>query len=260
MFYLIQFFKTFSLSPIKSIFFWIFTFLTCLIISFSSELNLLAKNMLLGNERPYFHALLEIQGESQVDLKALKRFSGVEKVNLLSEMEMTQLWEKSLKDLSLTSEVSQQFNPSQFMGLQIFVNESLNEKSLKDLQEEIKNYLGEDKLTLSAVNLKKKRSDLFVFFVDYFAQILTTIFFVFWLIFFFNWSELVKKNSYLIEKYSRRKNVGFKITFIGLFFLIALSFTPSFVFNRPNLIESSIVAVLLMMSSFWFFKSWKWSE
>lgn len=260
MFYLIQFFKTFTLSPIKSILFWLCTCTIVLIISFSQEINLVSKSFFLGNERPYFYILVENNVESNIDLQYIKRFKQIEKVNLMTEVEMGAFWEKSLKELNLSSEFSQNFNPLNYLGLQIFVKENVSEKSFNELKDELKNYLGEERLTFSPLNSKKKKNDFSLFLIENIAQTLSFVFLLFWFIFFFSWAELIKKNAYLIEKFSRRKKVGFKVALIGLLFLVTVSFIPGFALNHPSIPESVVVTIILLLSTLWFLRSWKWSE
>jgi len=223
MFYLKNFFKIIKENLLSGI---LLSIISLVLVIYMGNIDLF-KNKVIGLypeylKGPYFYALLSAS-ESHMRIKRkMLLLPGVNKVNIIEKNEVKNQALELLDNLNMGKE--EEFN-FEYIGLEIALDRDVNSRGQELIRGYLKRLSGESKITLGKIyppsiskNLKKNL-DLFN---RYGGLGIGMVLFLVWLLAFFALKKKVKKVSYLIEQYQRKKGVEIKIVLSGvaLFYLI----------------------------------------
>ncbi|MFZ4712291.1 MAG: hypothetical protein ACOYL6_01150 [Bacteriovoracaceae bacterium] len=269
MFYLIQFFKTYGLSPMKTFFFWAFTLLVLLLALLSPEINRHVGDYHNARNTSYFYALVESSSSAEELVPRLNSIAGIHSIKLENEEEMKQLFSTVMKDLDLDPALKNELTGGHFLGLKINLKPENLTTINDDIRSQIQGIFGADAVTLTSIKSPTKtETGIDVILYKNAAQILLLTALLFWSLSLWSWSEVVRKKAYLIEEFSRKVNVCFKICIAGLSFFLGIAFLSMIALSQGakglipsiGILETSTVALLFVLASMTFLKKWKWAE
>jgi hypothetical protein len=269
MFYLIQFFKTYALSPLKTLFFWVTTILVLLIAILSPEINRQVSDYYNQKNNPYFYALIESPNSVEELIPRLNSIQGIQSLKMESEEEMKKIFSVVMSDLDLDPNLRDQINQDHHVGLKVNLKSENSKKFNEDIKAQVAGIFGSESITTTAIKSNDSSSqgyDSFIYL--HAAQIILGLALLFWFLALWSWSEVVRKKAYLIEEFSRKQNVCFKVCLAGLLFFVSLSVLSMVgisqglkgVLVSVGFFEISTVSLLFVLSSMSFLKKWKWAE
>lgn len=261
MFYLINFFKIFTLSPVKSVSFYFSTIFLILIALFVPEINKYVDHFYTNLDSPYFIAVIENADNSQTVISQLHNIPGVEKIKIESAEEMRERFTTIVNDLELDSKLASTVFGSNPMGLKIFLSSGNSKSKNEDIRGQVQSLLELSKTNLSPIKNSGLVQNPFLIIVkNWAAQLILLFFSVVWLISLFNLIDVIRSKAYLIEQFTRKKKVAFKIILSGLTFFLALFAIPKIILMSPHVYELCFVIILFSFSSMLFLRKWSWRQ
>jgi hypothetical protein len=178
---------------------------------------------------PYFYALLSAtENHSRIKRKMLL-LPGVNKVEIIGKNEVKNQALEILDNLNMGKE--DEFN-FEYIGLEVALDRDVNSRGQELIRGYLKRLSGENNITLGKIYLPsisknlKKNLDIFN---QYGGWGIGLVLLLVWLFAFFALKKKVKKVSFLIEQYQRKKGVEIKIVLSGvaLFYLIGCAISYS---------------------------------
>lgn len=261
MFYLIQFFKIFTLSPFKSLSFYFSTVLLILIALFVPEINKYIDHFYTNLDSPYFIAVLENADNSQVVVSQVHSIPGVEKIKIESSEEMRDRFATIINDLELDSKLASAVFGSNPMGLKVFLNSANSVSKNEDIRGQVQSLLALPKTNISPIkNSDIVQNPFLVIVKNWAAQLLLILLSVIWLVCLFNLIDVIRSKAYLVEQFTRKKKVGFKIILSGLVFFLILFSVPKILFMPKMVYELCFVIILFCFASMLFLRKWSWRQ
>lgn len=261
MFYLIQFFKIFTLSPFKSLSFYLSTICLILVTLFVPEINNYVEHFYTNLDSPYFIAVLEDADSSQTVVAQLHSIPGVEKIKIESAEEMREKFATIMNDLELDNKLASAVFGSNPMGLKIFLSSTNTQAKNEDVRSQVQSLLALPKTNLSPIKNSGVVQNPFLIIVKtWAAQILIILLSIIWLLSLFNLIDIIRSKAYLIEQFTRKKKVAFKIFLSGLVFLLVLFAVPKMIMMPKMIYELCFVIILFSFSSMLFLRKWSWRQ
>lgn len=261
MFYLINFFKIFPLSPFKSLSFYFSTVFLILVALFSVEINKYIDHFYSSLDSPYFTAIIENSDNSQSLVAKLNAIPGVEKIKIETAEEMKERFVTIMNDLELDSKLSNSIFGTNPMGVKVFLSSSNSKLTNEDIRGQIQSLLGLPKTNLGPIKNSSVVQNPFIVIVKNWAsQLILLISSVVWLLSLLNLFDVIRSKAYLIEQFTRKKKVAFKIILSGLVFLLAIFAIPKILIMHSVLYELFFVIFLFSFSSALFLRKWSWRQ
>jgi hypothetical protein len=217
MFYIKQFFKIIKENFLKGFLFLLVSASFVLVVGnwtvLKDEILDLYPDYMKG---PSFYALVS-ENEDYLNIqRKLISLPGISSVKILEKDKVKEQTEKIMESFQLKNEELGTIN---YIGLEVMFDKNINDRG----QELIKNYLlklaGESNITIGKTNYLPEKDNIksLMDFINaggiWFISSLFGIFWVFSLIIF---KKEVKRASYLIEQFQRKRSVEFKILFSGI--------------------------------------------
>jgi hypothetical protein len=225
MFYLVNFIKTISALKLKGA---VFVLLTALLVMsgyFRPQFQSLFAYSSNITMMPYFNALVFNNNNIDSIVRKMENLPGVISVKLKD----THKIKDEIKSISadIDDQLVSKLISKNYQSLKIELEKNLRKESHALIQEYMTRLAGKDSVTVSQVkdpntwfNLSQKSIEHSSKWGDvYLIGVISLL----WLISCFHFVSELKRRSYLIENYQRRKFVGEKSIFIGLFALILLT-------------------------------------
>lgn len=264
MFYLKEFFKTIGESPIRGVFFILFSCLLALSLTHRSLVFKLVEKITPEKMvNPYFVTIID----GQSDIEKIKRFAnslpGVisidENFNQRSQLKIKQLIDSLGKDYLLDNKILN------FKSIRVELNSSLSVESFDFIREQIVKFGGSENLSSTEVkypevtgvmnnhpfyHFLKKAGDWGV--IGFFS--------VLWIVSYWLCYDIFRGRSYIIEKFQRRKLVAAKTLGAGLGLIFSL-FLFLGIWNG-TLSFLNIIILIMIFSVFWSFsmQEWRWKQ
>jgi len=230
MFYLNTFVQNIKRSPV-----WGGTYLLATMLLLLSAMNfktlesVIFKSSNKFNSGPYFHALISGAENHRRISRKLLDLPGVQKVELLGESEIQSQVKNVLSNLDVDMKIED--IDLNYAGLKVILDRNLQNRSQELIRDYLVRLVGESKLTLGAIKAitkaEKLKNQVFSQFKEWGITVVSIGFIVIWGLIGIVFSTLVKKSSYIIEQFQRRKKVGLKVMLSGgiLLFFGSLSLT-----------------------------------
>ncbi|TDJ06860.1 MAG: hypothetical protein E2O68_04350 [Deltaproteobacteria bacterium] len=223
MFYLKNFFKIIKDNLLSGI---LLSLISLIIVIYMGNIDLF-KNKIIGLypeylKGPYFYALLSAtENHSRIKRKMLL-LPGVNKVSIIGKNEVKNQTLEILDNLSMGQE--EEFN-FEYRGMEIALDRDVNARGQELIRGYLKRLAGESNITLGKVyppSISKKLKENLDIFNKYGGMAIGLCLFLVWLLAFFSLKQKVKKVSFIIEQYQRKRGVEIKIILSGvaLFYII----------------------------------------
>ena len=250
MFYLKEFFKCLKYGPARFSFFVLFS---VLLVIFFVQKDFLEKKIrgYFSEEimTPHFYALIPNKFESKKIIKKIKTLPGIQSASFIGERKINQKIEKGIKRLKLNGRIFEK----KYTGVKIFFEKELSLKGQDLIKKYLSRFIGSEKVVLGKTiaeknyKIKKQKSEEKVKRIFWFYNILPL--FILWMISFRLLGQIIKKRSYLIENFQRKKNVYFKIVFTGKVFIFLLSLLMMLPFGVSDyFFVFSLLLIFIFMS------------
>ena len=253
----------------KTLFFWVTTIVVLLIAVVSPEINKQVSDYYNQKNNPYFYALIESSNSVEELIPRLNSINGIQSLKMESEEEMKKIFSVVMSDLDLDPNLKEQLSQEHHVGLKVNLKSENSKKLNEDIKAQVAGIFGSESITTTGIKSNDSQSNGYdTFFYVYAAQIILALALVFWFLALWSWSEVVRKKAYLIEEFSRKQNVCFKVCLAGLLFFVSISLATVIgisqalkgVFVSVGFLEISTVSLLFILSSMSFLKKWKWAE
>lgn len=228
---------------------------------FVPEINKYVDHFYTNLDSPYFIAVLEDADGSQSVVAQLHSIPGVEKIKIESPEEMREKFATIMNDLELDSKLASAVFGSNPMGLKIYLNSSNTPAKNEDVRSQVQSLLALPKTNLSPIKNSGVVQNPFLIIVkSWAAQLLIIFFSMVWLISLFNLIDVIRSKAYLIEQFTRKKKVAFKIILSGLFFFLMLFTIPKMIVMPKMIYELCFVIILFSFASMLFLRKWSWRQ
>jgi hypothetical protein len=244
MFYIKQFFKITKENSLKGFLFLLISISFVLILgnwSFVKEkiLNLYPDYM----KGPSFYALISSSEDHLSIQRKLISLPGISSARILDKDLVNKQAEKIINNYQLKND---EMGTLDFIGLEVMFDKNINERG----QELIRNYLiklaGENNITLGKTNYLPEADNIKVL-MDYINNdgiwIIGLLFGGFWIFSLMIFKKEVKKASYLIEQFQRKRQVEFKILFSGIILVYFLSAGLIFLSPTPEWVSVFLIGI-----------------
>jgi hypothetical protein len=251
MFYLNEFVKLLKYYPIRFI---IFIFLTFIIALLFIQKGLVEKEIRKRFSEeiktPHFFSLLPEKSKNKILERKLNDLPGIEKIQLVKVDQI----DKKMKGLISELDLNKKIFGTKFIGLKIFFEKRLSIKGQNLIKKYLSRFVGRYNIvigeTISEKNYvkKKEESDRRVGRIFWIFNIFPIT--ILWIVSFRFLSKNIKKRSYLIENYQRKKNVHLKTLLAGMLSLFLVSIFVLMNFGAVNYANSILVFLFFILSSF----------
>lgn len=184
---------------------------------FQTQIANKMKSFVSGESKnAYFHALVEGRENHSRIARNLMNLPGVEDVQILSE----DLIKDQVKDIigSISVDIPESLFQLNYAGLKIVFAQGLKENSQNLIRDYLNRLVGNSQITMSAVQAEEetRQKGFWHFMIEHYG------FWILWSLLIFTWLSIVfffveglRRQSYLIEQFQRRRNVGAKIFMAG---------------------------------------------
>ncbi|OUR96377.1 hypothetical protein A9Q84_08475 [Halobacteriovorax marinus] len=203
------------------------------------------------NSGPYFHALISgAENHKRISRKLLE-LPGVHRVEILGENEIQAQVSSVLSNLNLDMKIED--IDLNYAGLKVVLNRNLQLRSQELIRDYLVRLVGESKLTLGAIKAitkaEKLKNQLFSQFREWGVTVVSLGFIIIWALVGIVFSTLVRKSSYIIEHFQRRKKVGLKVMLTGSLLLFVSSLLITLLVGQLSLIGMLVGGVFILAIS-----------
>lgn len=250
MFYLTNFFKVLIDQKFKGLAFIVLSFALCFSLLRRDEVKKIFSFSQKIIQKPYFNALLPSSREASIIASRLERLPGVEEVKLIKH----NIDPKKINAVgaNLSAEVLNSVLGQDYQTIKVVLEKDLEVRSQSLIKEYLGRLVGDRDVTISEIKTPGKieinQNDP-SFFIDNYGDLYVAIILsVLWLFSCFGIISYIQVNSYLIEKFQRKKDVAMKTFLSG----VCVLFTPAIIYfaslgNFP-LKEIAVLAIILCVS------------
>jgi hypothetical protein len=231
-------------NPLKALGFFLSGLTLCLFLSQSEKLqnNLMSQLPSVG-EAPHFFALVDQKINSESIRRKLMELPGVKAVRNISEDQMNAQLSEIIGDVGI--DLPEGFIAPSISGLKVSFAPQLEARSQKLIKRYLARLTGEERVTLGpTVGSQKENNDWIESFKTSLTlkvgSLLVGLAALLYLVFGLGLGAELGKEAYLIERFSRRKNVVQVSAALGYLASAALILVPVLIFGKVNLIGVSI--------------------
>ena len=192
---------------------------------------------------PYFHAVMNNNGNYSVLSRQMRELPGVANMILMDDEEMRQKTRNILDSANLKEIDGIELN---LVGFKVIFEKNLKLKSMELIRQYLEKIAGKDYLTIGSIK-DLENQDKGTLWVEHMSFLITLFLCLMW--FFVNSvvSNEIKKSAYIVEQFQRRKTVALKTYMISVALFIITPFLVVFpFFNLPSfpLINVSLMIIL----------------
>lgn len=250
MFYLNLFFSVLIKNPIRSLCFVVFGFALSMALTQTERLQKSAlKNLPQMGGEPHFFALIDKKVNSESVRRKLMELPGVKAVRNVKDQNIAEKMKTILGDIGVDLPTEITANVS---GLKVSFDAKLEERSQKLIKKYITRLTGEEKVTIGPTIEANKKSQEWLSsfqtsFKVKFGTLILVLGSILYLVFGIALGGELGKEAYLIEQFSRRRNVIEVTAGIGFFTIAALMVAPSIVLGSVSYLGLAVFFSLTMM-------------
>jgi hypothetical protein len=210
---------------------------------------------------PYSTLVLNQNDSEDKTLKALSSFPGVKQVRLLSANQTSKLLSPLMKELGTDYSLN---NMQNYKRIKIIYSKTDSDLSYTRLNNWLKSSYS-DEYTLSQVKFPDGIRTIFEnpFYQNFFKLGpwgATLVLWAMWLLFFWINYNTIRAQSYLIERYQRKKLVAAKSMAIGFGILGLMITALGISFFEVDILGSIILFILISIPWCQTMKSWQWRQ
>lgn len=249
-------------NPLRSLGFFLSGFTLCFFLGQSDRLqdNLMSNLPMMG-EAPHFFALVDQKINSEGIRRKLMELPGVSAVRNISKDQIKAQLSEVIGDVGV--ELPEGFIAPSISGLKISFAPELEARSQKLIKKYLERLTGEEKVTLGpTIGSQKKTNDWINSFKSSLkikvGGLLVSLAALLYLVFGFSLGSELGKEAYLVERFSRRKNVVQVSAALGYLTSAAIILLPVMIFGSVNLVG---IAIFSSLSFVFFFvaakRGWK---
>ncbi len=263
MFYLVQFFKIVTKSPIRGFFLFLFSIILVFSIGQKKYLEEQFTKMIPENKAgDYFYALIA-SGESYENVaRQMAVLPGVFKVEVLSEEQI----KEEVKGIlgGLQGDLTDTTLDLNYAGLKIVYARELKDRPKELVRDYLSHLVGEGNITLGSIKssdqVGDKRTQFIAVIKSWGYSLYLFIIFIFWTISLLAVRMKIAEASYLLEHYQRKQKIGLKIAINGLTLIFLLSVAVTFSLGMPQLINLLIALMIFILGTAIHAKKYQWES
>lgn len=263
MFYLIQFFKIISKSPLRGFFLFFFSLLMVFSIGQKAFLEEQFLKMIPENKAgSYFYALIASTESYQNAARQMSLLPGVHKVEVLSETQIKDEVKGILGSLPVS--LNQTTLDLNYAGLKIIYAKDLKPRAQVLVRDYLTHLVGEGNITLGAIKVNDqsldKRNQLIGAIKTWGYSLYLFVVFIFWMISLLSVRVKIAEASYLLESYQRKRKVGIKMASLGLSLIYILSVATTFILGMPQILNLTVALVIFGGGILLHSKKYQWEN
>ncbi len=254
MLYLKLFGEVLIKNPLRAIGFFLSGFTLCFFLGQSERLqdNLMSNLPSMG-EAPHFFALVDKKINSEGIRRKLMELPGVSAVRNISKDQIKAQLGEVIGDVGI--DLPESFVAPSISGLKISFAPELEARSQKLIKKYLARLTGEEEVTLGpTIGSQKKTTDWINSFKSSLklkvGGLLVLLAALLYLVFGLSLGSELGREAYLVERFSRRKNVVKVSAALGYLASAALMLIPVFIFGKVNLAGVLIFASLSLIFFF----------
>ncbi|PIQ55170.1 MAG: hypothetical protein COW01_08505 [Bdellovibrionales bacterium CG12_big_fil_rev_8_21_14_0_65_38_15] len=257
MFYLSHFFQIVRQFPVRFL-----VLLICTVVLFFSASHRSVITDISGLNKtqqvfhPYFHALISSKQNIPWISRKLKELPGVEKVEILENDKLNQQVQSLLAGMD--GEIAQAVGELSLAGVKVVTRSELEERSITLIKDYLTRLSGNDTTIGATVFPPKKKTQNALSWQAWFSEVVVAISFILWSLSVYAFSKPIKKSSYLVEQFQRRRKVAFKTWSAAILLLASLGLASTFLMKKPDMISLAICFIVAMSSSLMYSRKTSW--
>lgn len=249
MFYLTQFFQIYRQHSVRVTLFLVITgalfFTATHRKQIASSLGLDAKTQ---NHRPYFHALISSKQNTSWVARKLRELPGVDAVEVLPEKELTEQVNQLLAGMD--HEVIQAVGEMELAGLKVVARPELEARSIDLIKDYLVRLTGKETTVGATVVASKTAKSTAPMWQKFAVEIFLAFLAIIWFSVVASLSKPLRRNSYLIEQFQRRRGVAVKTWTTAVTFAVAVGIGCAFIWQPPELLPLVLCSVVILGSIF----------
>lgn len=249
MFYLNQFFQIYRQHSIRVTLFLAITgalfFTATHRKQIASTLGLDAKAQ---NHRPYFHALISSKQNTSWVARKLRELPGVEAVEVLPEKELTEQVNQLLSGMD--PDVIQAVGDMQLAGLKVVARPELEARSIDLIKDYLVRLTGKETTVGATVVATKSAKSNTPMWQKYAVEIFVAFLSIIWFSVIGSLSKPLRRNSYLVEQFQRRRGVALKTWTTAVTFATAIGIGCAFLWHPPEILSLVLCSTVILGTVF----------
>jgi len=263
MFYLVQFFKIISKSPVRGFFLFFFSIVLVFSIGQKNYLEEQFAKMIPENKAgDYFYALIA-SGESYQNVaRQMAVLPGVYKAEVLSEEQIKEEVKGILGNLQ--ADLTDTSLDLSYAGLKITYAYELKPRAKELIRDYLTHLVGEGNITLGAIKghdqINDKRTQFISVIKSWGYWLYLFIIFIFWTVSLLLVRAKIVEASYLLEHYQRKQKVGLKVAINGLALIFLISVGVTFSLGMPQFLNLLIALMLFVLGTVVHAKKYQWES
>tara|TARA_R110000868_G_scaffold201748_1_gene449265 strand:- start:8355 stop:9134 length:780 start_codon:yes stop_codon:yes gene_type:complete len=257
MFYLSHFFQIVKRFPVR---FTVFIVLTMGLFFSASHRdfikNTVGSDKLTQGFHPYFHALISTRQNISWISRKLRELPGVERVEVLSKEKLNQQVQSLLSGMD--GEIAQAVGEMELAGVKVVTRSELEERSITLIKEYLTRLSGTDTTVGATVFPPKKKTATGFVWQAWISEIIVATIFFLWAASVMSFITPVRKSSYLVEQFQRRRGVAMKTWGAAATIAIVFGAASAFVVKKPDIVPMVICFAVAMLSTFFYARRTSW--
>lgn len=204
-------------------------------------------------QNPYFNALLEKNINANSIARKLKNLPGVIEVKVKSTDYLKKDLESMMKQMD--AEIAQSMMKVNFQGIRVELDKKLEKSSQGLVQEYLNRLVGKENITITGVKNPKNNivtldEDFRAIFMKWIDIFIIFCLLIVWCFACWSISKEIKNNSYLIEKFQRKKRVAVKTFVFGMTTVLVAVYSIIYIIggNSLNMLVMFIPLLLVGMT------------
>lgn len=261
MFYLIQFFKILTKSPVRGFFLVFFSIILVLSIGQKNQLEEQFTKMIPENKSgDFFYALIASTESYEQVARQMAVLPGVFKIEVLSEEQIKEEVRAILG--TVTADLTDSNLDLNYAGLKVIYAKDLKQRPKELVRDYLTHLVGEGNITLGAIKSNDqgidKRAQFISVIKSWGYSLYLFIIFIFWTISLLAVRAKIAEASYILEHYQRKQKVGLKVAINGLSLIFILSVAFTFVLGMPQMLNLLVALVLFVIGTAIHAKKYQW--
>lgn len=263
MFYLIQFFKILTKSPVRGFFLFFFSIILVLSIGQKNQLEEQFTKMIPENKSgDFFYALIASTESYEQVARQMAVLPGVFKVEVLSEDQIKEEVKTILG--SIQADLTDSSLDLNYAGLKIIYTKDLKQRPKELVRDYLSHLVGEGNITLGAIKSSEQGNDKRAQFISVIKSwgysLYLFIVFIFWTISLLAVRAKIAEASYILEHYQRKQKVGLKVAINGLSLIFILSVAVTFALGMPQLLNLLVALMIFIIGTAIHAKKYQWES